>query len=255
MDDAITKNTGDSNAAQDQAMALALNIQAGYVPAVLGATCTRKYVGDEYLRIMLDAGGLDQIEIAQGHAKYEEAPSDLGRKIIEMSKLGRLDIDLGGPCCDLAWAMKSGAHNHNIFVWALLGGTWNAQDKHIDVSIKEHHRKNMKASADFVRRTLGNRLVEIPDPDYQKLLHKKNLPAQFRDTAKLIHDWRKYSMWDAVNTQWVITENIQGQGERFDTEGLRIADVLATAERLGIKSIGELFSKAEHGFQINQASL
>ena len=256
MDDAggsLTGKTGsDSNWAQDQAMALGLDADAGTMPMAIAATCGRSTASKQGLQAMLHAAGLD-ILVLQGHTKYEEAPSELGRWIVAESRKGRLDIDIGCPVCDLAWAFKNGAHVHNVYAGALLGTTWNAQDKHIDRGLPARARANMKASADYVRQALGDRLVEIEEPEYQELLYRKNLPAQYRDTSTLIDGWRKYRLWDFVNTSWVLANNRAYNGSQYDTGGLRIADVLATAVRYGITSVGELFARVEHGFQLIQA--
>lgn len=242
----------DTNWAQDQALSIALDADQGAMPLAIAATCGRKTASIQGLQYMLKAAAIN-IPVLQGHTKYEEAPSEFGRWIIKESKKGRLDFDIDGPVCDLAWAMKNGAHIHNIYGIALLGTTWNAQDKHIDRGLPARSRANMKASADYVRKMLGDRLIEIRDPEYKELLYRKNLPPQYRDTSVLIEGWRKYSFWDVMNTPFVLQNNREYNGSQYDTGGLRAADVKTTQLRYGIKTLAELFARAEHGFQIIQA--
>lgn len=241
---------GDPNEAQDVAKILATFADWGYMPMAIIVTCHRTGVSKQAIQKMLEVAGLN-IPVYQGHTRYEEAKSEAGLWIIEESKKGKMYFHIGSPVCDLAWSMKNGAHNHNFYGWALLGTTWNAQDTRIDKGLPEWARRNMKAAADFVRKTLGSRLVEIKEPEYQKFLYVENLPVQYRDTDALIRDWRKYELWDYVNTPWVLQSNLQHNGSRYSTGKLRVADWVATLKRRGIPD-HEAFSRAHHGFQILQ---
>ena len=239
---------GDSNWAQDFVLAVAMYFaQTGKRIKFAGITSTKRGIDAEHAKEVAAAFPFD-VPAYVGHTDYSQASSELGRKIVEESKKGRLNVVMGGTAGDLAWAIRNGANKANIYCYALLT-SWNQSG---DASISDSQRAEMKKAADVVR-GLGSRLVDINDPQLRHLLFKKNLPEGYKDTEAFISRNRKLKVWDVANRNDVLVENQRLNNiQKFTTGRLRIADVLAMGALFGIKynNAGGIMSGCQHGIDL-----
>lgn len=225
---------GDSNAAQDLVAVIAMGVKLkGTQPRFIGVGATKKGVSKDAAVKIIKASGLN-IPVYEGANEYAATESELGNAIIRESKKGPLTAILGGPAGDLAWAMKNGAHSHNITLHALLEDTWNELGSE---GMPSYQRDAMSASSRYVNSGLRGRIYQVRDPDYYHLLFRKNLPSAFKDTNDFINRNRGYKAWDVANSNHILAKNrrYNTNSRGTDTSSLRIADVLAMASYCGIK--------------------
>lgn len=241
---------GDPNGGPDLLAGLALAIsRRGTLPKFIGVCCTSKGVDKSPVERMIALTNLG-IPVYEGHNDYSSGDSELAQAIIAESKKGKHAIVLGGPAGDIAWAMKNGAHSHNISLHGLLEDTWNAEG---DNSMPGYQRQGMRASSEYVNQKLKGRIYQIRRPDYYHLIKIENLPPAFRNTNDFIDRNRDLEAWDYACSNHIMSECRRLNSEQGLTTGaLRIADVLAMASFCGIRwsDSGAIMSAIQHGFNI-----
>ena len=251
IDECVPKTTKhETNGGPDMVATLALVVsRKGTKPRFIGVTCGQDGV-DKSHTIEVVKGLAINVPVYEGSQEYEAGQSELGEAIIAETKKGKLNIILGSPAGDLSWAIKNGAHHHNIHLWALLVDTWNADSSD---GMPHYQREAMAASAAHVDRTIpADRKHYIRRPDYYYLIKTSNLPPIFRNTGAFIERNKKgLPGWAIANKAEIVNRNRQ-LNAGLGGSPLRIADVLATAAYCGIpwNDAGRIMSGIQHGLDI-----
>ena len=236
----------ETNGAQDLMFALAYEVATrGTRPRFIGVTRGQRGGTNKEPTLEIIRALCINTPVYAGHSEYKAAQSELSDAIVAESQDRNIDLVSGSAAYDIQYALENGANIRNVRFYGLLRGTWNAKTQHAFIE-----------AARVVPSLIGEaRMVEIKAPTYYHMLFRKNLPAQYRDTAAFIDRNRNLKAWDLACSHGIIERNKQlNRNDSAEmTGGLRAgADCMALVARnnQNVLDSGHLFSSVQHGLEI-----
>jgi len=237
---------GDFNAPNDFAFITFLQEHYGKALKAVGATCVgdNKGVSGAPMRQILDEAGFSEVPVFEGSRTYDTAKSPLSDYLVTESRKGKIVICVGGPCNDVAQAIKQGMDLSNVTPIIIGRGTWNEWTNPNTESVT-------RANTSFVYSRMSN----ITDITWYRDLLPAPKGVQWNEDW--IKKWReRNTAFDTAFGDFVNSRNRHLQSmQQNGNNPMRIADFMTVDHAFGglnrVANFDQVIARVERGIKLN----